>query len=220
MDSEALGQYIADQTAGVLRRLEDLRPFYEELWKRFDKLSKGQKILGCGTRTEYCEKILNRSIRSVQHALYGRRPLNAPVKEIVEGLQSEQFVEDDEERENREAATEYEERNRKEEKQDAARLKKLFKSTPEKWTDDDKRFVYVSLTEWQPKGGWSNQLLNRSPLKNLKAEELTFVQDYTKELAAKHRKNKEYGSKRNAKKASSTRQLSSKTSCHRFAEKS
>jgi len=72
MDSEALGRYVAESIAGVLRRLEDLRPYYEELWRRFDQLQDGETICGCVTRTEYCAKILHRSIRSVQFALYGR----------------------------------------------------------------------------------------------------------------------------------------------------
>src|SRR5258708_30405930 len=129
MDSEALGKYIADQTAGVLRRLEDLRPFYEELWKRFDKLSNGQKILECRTRTEYCEKILHRSIRSVQHALYGRRPLAGSVKEIVEGLPSGEFVEDDEERANKETEEETEKKEDLCHKKNEESYKKIKKKT-------------------------------------------------------------------------------------------
>jgi hypothetical protein len=95
MDSEALGQYIADQTAGVLRRLEDLRPFYEELWKRFEKLSKGQRILGCRTKTEFAEKILGRSMRSIQYALYGRRQIKSPIKDVIEELLPEEFVKEE-----------------------------------------------------------------------------------------------------------------------------
>lgn len=181
MDSEALGQYIADQTAGVLRRLEDLRPFYEELWKRFDKLSKGQKILDCRTHTEYCEKILRRSIRSVEYALYGRKgSLKASVQEIVDGLQSEQFIDDDIDRANREAEEEYTKRQVRKRKQEEQRYQKL-KSKPGELSEEDLKFIqyyereqdrerYLRLT----KGSWNQ----RKPKKNLDADDLKFVHDY------------------------------------------
>jgi hypothetical protein len=189
MDSEALGQYIADQTAGVLRRLEDLRPFYEELWKRFDKLPRGQKILGCAFRKEYCEKILHRSIRSVEYALYGRkRSLTAPINKLVEGLQSEELVAEDEARVDREADERQRAEEKAEKKRDAARFKKIQSTPRSDWTQDDREFMYVRLTEWDPKGQWRDHLLNRHPNKNLSAKDLKFVEDFTRDRADDYRK--------------------------------
>jgi hypothetical protein len=76
MSDEELGTYVAEQTIGVLRRLYELRPYYEELWRRFDALPSGATINGCKTRTEFCERILKRSVRSVQYALHGRNANN------------------------------------------------------------------------------------------------------------------------------------------------
>lgn len=193
MDSEALGQYIADQTVGVLRRLEDLRPFYEELWKRFDKLSKGQKILDCRTRTEYCEKILHRSIRSVQHALYGRRSLKASVQEIVDGLQSEQFIDDDVDRADQEAEEEYAKSQAREQKQEDQRYQKL-KSKPGELSEEDLEFIQYYEEERDQKrfnrltkGSWNK----REPKKNLNAEDLKFVQDHQEKLRKKEKEREE-----------------------------
>lgn len=83
LDSESLGQYVAASVVGILNKAEALRPYYEELWRRFSALKEGETICGCATRTEYCEKILHKTIRSVQHVLYGRPekqlPAPAPV---------------------------------------------------------------------------------------------------------------------------------------------
>lgn len=72
MPNEELGRYIRAETIGLLRRVNELRPFFDELWQRFSRLGGGQTICGCKTRTEYCERVLHRSMRSVQYILYGR----------------------------------------------------------------------------------------------------------------------------------------------------
>ncbi len=190
MDSEALGQYIANQTAGVLRHLEDLRPFYEELWKRFDKLLKGQKILDCSTRTEYCEKILHRTIRSVQHALYGRRSLNARISTIVENLQSEQLIEKDQEREE----LEQEEESRKQLEQDKQKYQKLKLKSEKSLTAEELKFIddhewsrYIDLTEFI-----SYSLPeHRKHRKNLSPDDLKFLQDYETKSAERRAKRAE-----------------------------
>jgi hypothetical protein len=68
MDSESLAVHV--QT-GVLAALSTLKPFIEELWKRFDALEDGETIAGCTTRKEYCEQILNRTPRAVRYMLDG-----------------------------------------------------------------------------------------------------------------------------------------------------
>lgn len=86
MESDQLGRYVANQTIGVFHRVEQLRPLYVELWKRFDQLGRNETILGCHTKTEYCAKILHKTIRSVQHVLSGRAPkknqLDQPFEKI------------------------------------------------------------------------------------------------------------------------------------------
>ena len=72
MSNEELGQFVAEGVVGILHRLDDLRPYYEELWCRFDALKDGETISGCKTRTEFCDRILKRSVRSIQYALNGR----------------------------------------------------------------------------------------------------------------------------------------------------
>lgn len=128
MDSEALGQYVAEQTLGILRRTEELRPLYIELWERFDKLNKGETICGCRNRTEYCEKILHRTIRSVEHVLRGSRkpsllpkekftkPLDRFDQDAVSGFVPEDIHEEDSEKDEAEREAE---RNRKQAKKDA-----------------------------------------------------------------------------------------------------
>lgn len=92
MDSESLGRYVAEQTAGVFHRLTELRPFYEELWKRFEKLQKGETIMGCRNRSEYATKVLGRSMRSIQYALYSRRPLQSKIENLTKGFVPRQWV--------------------------------------------------------------------------------------------------------------------------------
>jgi len=73
LDSEFLGKYLANEMAGVLRKTDELCPVFEELWRRFEGLKDGENICGCSTRTQYCETVLKRSMRSVQYILYGRQ---------------------------------------------------------------------------------------------------------------------------------------------------
>jgi hypothetical protein len=72
MSSEALVLHIQNETVGVLRRISELRPFYVELWARFERLPMSGKIMGCSTRTEFARDVLHRSMKSIQYALYGR----------------------------------------------------------------------------------------------------------------------------------------------------
>jgi hypothetical protein len=78
MSNEELSEYVANESVGILKRLDVLKPYFEELWSRFDKLEKDETIQGCRTRTEFCEKILHRSRRSVQYILHGRTTPKSP----------------------------------------------------------------------------------------------------------------------------------------------
>ena len=68
MKSEALGLYVSQQMTTVLTVLSDLKPYIEELWARFDT---GEVILGCSTRREFCEQVLQRTPRAVRYMLEG-----------------------------------------------------------------------------------------------------------------------------------------------------
>lgn len=99
MQSDKLGEYIATSITGLFTTLEDLKPYIEELWVRFDdinivefyeeratrdkKLSREEwenrpqkSICGCRTKKEYCEKILHRTPRAVQYMLSGGNPVS------------------------------------------------------------------------------------------------------------------------------------------------
>ena len=73
MESEELGKYFATGIRGVHRKTIDLKLAYEELWRRFDSLKKGETINGCATRTKYCQKVIGLTMRAVQYLLYGRK---------------------------------------------------------------------------------------------------------------------------------------------------
>jgi DNA N-6-adenine-methyltransferase (Dam) len=68
MKSEALAKYV--QT-GMLTAFKTLAPFVEELWKRFDALKPNERIAGCASKKEYCEKILQRTPRATRYMLGG-----------------------------------------------------------------------------------------------------------------------------------------------------
>jgi hypothetical protein len=71
MNSEELGLYVQDRMTGLLKTLADLKPYIEELWVRFDN---GETIMGCKTRKEFCEQVLQRTPRAVRYMLNGRTP--------------------------------------------------------------------------------------------------------------------------------------------------
>lgn len=73
MDSESLGKYFAEGILGVHRKTSELKPAWEVLWKRFDKLKKGKTINGCATRTKYCKTVIGLDIRTIQYIIYGRK---------------------------------------------------------------------------------------------------------------------------------------------------
>jgi hypothetical protein len=131
MTSEALGLYIKNETVGALRRLSDLRPFYVELWARFDKLTKGAKIMGCSTRTEFARNILDRSMRSIQHALYGRR---SSTNHVIDRLVLSGFEEE-----------KWRAQEREDTRQD--KYKALKAKPPEQLRDQDRIFLERMETE-------------------------------------------------------------------------
>lgn len=83
MTDDEIGRYCADGLAGVLRRAAELKPYFEDVWRRF---AAGHTILECRTRTEYCNQILHCSMRRVQHILYGRTSAKPIAKEPDQNL--------------------------------------------------------------------------------------------------------------------------------------
>jgi hypothetical protein len=74
---------LAQKVAAAFSRLADHKEDVEKLWREFENLEPNSSIMGCKNKTEFCEKILGRSIRTVQYLLVGgnhnRRDTVSPV---------------------------------------------------------------------------------------------------------------------------------------------
>jgi uncharacterized Zn-finger protein len=70
-EREALAQRVADVVNGAFTKLAAAKDDIDNLWIEFRFLPKGETIMGCATKTEFCEKVLGRSIRAVQYMLDG-----------------------------------------------------------------------------------------------------------------------------------------------------
>lgn len=58
MDSESLGILVRDGLVGGATKLVELKPAVEELCSRFEK---SEVILGCSTRKQFCQQVLQRT---------------------------------------------------------------------------------------------------------------------------------------------------------------
>jgi hypothetical protein len=67
---EALAQRIVEKCSVMLVALADLEDDIRSLWDEFERLPKGETILGCTTKKEFCEK-LGRTPRAVRYMLDG-----------------------------------------------------------------------------------------------------------------------------------------------------
>ena len=80
IEREALASRVESAFAKLAAHKEDI----EKLWVEFSLLKDGETIRGCKTKTEFCEKVLGRSIRAVQYMLDGgnhrRHETVSPVK--------------------------------------------------------------------------------------------------------------------------------------------
>jgi len=72
MTNEQLAMRVIRQVRALTPKLKDLEADLRRLWVAFEKLPKGEKILGCRTKAQFCEKKLHRTPRAIQHLLYGR----------------------------------------------------------------------------------------------------------------------------------------------------
>lgn len=73
---EALAQRIVEKCSVMLVALADLEDDIRSLWDEFESLPKGETILGCTTKKEFCEKKLRRTPRAVRYMLDGGNPNN------------------------------------------------------------------------------------------------------------------------------------------------
>ena len=73
MNKEELAQRVIAAVDGLAPKLAELEEDIRALWVEFEKLSKGQTIAGCRTKTEFCRRHLNRTPRAIQYLLSGRR---------------------------------------------------------------------------------------------------------------------------------------------------
>jgi len=76
LSNDKLGRLVEVAVGAISRKLSDLKPLVEELWRRFDQLEPGDTIRGCHTRKEFCEKCLGRTDRAVRYLLAGGNPDN------------------------------------------------------------------------------------------------------------------------------------------------
>jgi hypothetical protein len=67
MNREAL----AHKVAAGFQALKDIEDDVRRLWAEFDSLADGETIMGYHTKTEYCESVLGRTMRSVRYMLAG-----------------------------------------------------------------------------------------------------------------------------------------------------
>jgi hypothetical protein len=57
-----------------LKKLAELRPLIAQLREVFLKLQPGEKIAGCKTWTDFCERVLHRTDRRIRQILSGANP--------------------------------------------------------------------------------------------------------------------------------------------------
>jgi hypothetical protein len=69
IEREALAQRVIDGHQVVCRKLKDMRGDIRMLWAEFENLPVGQTIMGCSTKTEFCEQHLCRTLRAIQQML-------------------------------------------------------------------------------------------------------------------------------------------------------
>jgi hypothetical protein len=71
-DREALAQKVASAFQAAFSKLIEHKTDIERLWQEFESLKVGEVIMGCRTKSEFCENVLHRSMRAVQYLVYGR----------------------------------------------------------------------------------------------------------------------------------------------------
>jgi hypothetical protein len=71
VNREVLAQRIIRAVDSLATKLADLEADIRALWTEFENLPKGETILGCSTKKEFCEKQLHRTPRALRYMLKG-----------------------------------------------------------------------------------------------------------------------------------------------------
>jgi hypothetical protein len=72
--AERVEKLVDEAFSLCLKKLTELRPMITELRQHFMKLKSGERIAGCETWTQFCEKVLHRSDRRIRQVLAGTNP--------------------------------------------------------------------------------------------------------------------------------------------------
>ena len=72
MTNEQLARRVIRQVRALTPKLKDLEADLRRLWVAFERLRPNEKILGCRTKAQFCEKKLRRTPAAVRYLLYGR----------------------------------------------------------------------------------------------------------------------------------------------------
>lgn len=70
-ERENLARRIVDSCEKLTVTLKDLKPDIQQLWLEFDLLQNSETILGCKTKTQFCERYLHVTLRAVEYMLVG-----------------------------------------------------------------------------------------------------------------------------------------------------
>ncbi len=76
---EALAQRVITAVSSISCKLSELEADIRALWVEFENLPKGETILDCSTKKEFCEKHLHRTPRAVRYMLDGGNDAYVPV---------------------------------------------------------------------------------------------------------------------------------------------
>jgi|SRR5580692_778718 hypothetical protein len=72
MTNEQLARRVIRQVRALTPKLRELEADLRRLWVAFERLKPNEKILGCRTKTQFCEKKLRRTPAAIRYLLYGR----------------------------------------------------------------------------------------------------------------------------------------------------
>ena len=75
-EREALARRVVEAVNFACQKLAEHRDDINRLWREFKQLKPGETIMGCRTRTEFCETVLHRSLRATEYMLSGGNPVS------------------------------------------------------------------------------------------------------------------------------------------------
>jgi hypothetical protein len=168
---EALAKQVIHRFTALEAKLTDFDADIRSLWKEFDGLKRGEKILGCTNRKQFCENHLHRTPRAVQYMLSGGNPT-----EKRNGFASAKPLPNDVRRQKCFGA-DCEERH-------AAIVKTLQEKLPMKPTLNHSLRHEPSAVEWAPLAPDADNCAEYSPDEDRYRVELVVPLDAAEEIAA------------------------------------